>query len=86
MHRWLRGSQVQAEIANRCIELLSLPEGKTAYVLDVGCGSGLSGQVNSSILLGKEFTRSGGDGVSCVGTRYSIFKSLRFASTTTTNT
>jgi len=86
VHRWLRGSQVQAEIANRCIELLSLPEGKTAYVLDVGCGSGLSGQVNSSILLGKEFTRSGGDGVSCVGTRYSIFKSLRFASTTTTNT
>jgi SAM-dependent methyltransferase len=35
---------VQAEIANRCIELLSLPEGKSSYILDVGCGSGLSGQ------------------------------------------
>lgn len=35
---------MQAEIANRCIELLSLPEGKSSYILDVGCGSGLSGQ------------------------------------------
>jgi len=36
--------QVQAEIAERCIELLALPEGKCGYILDVGCGSGLSGQ------------------------------------------
>jgi 18S rRNA (guanine1575-N7)-methyltransferase len=36
--------QVQSEIAKRCIELISLPEGRPAYVLDVGCGSGLSGQ------------------------------------------
>jgi len=36
--------QIQRDIANRCIELLSLPEGKSSYILDVGCGSGLSGQ------------------------------------------
>lgn len=36
--------QIQADIAERCIELLALPEGKSAYILDVGCGSGLSGQ------------------------------------------
>lgn len=36
--------QVQREIANRCIELISLPDDESAYVLDVGCGSGLSGQ------------------------------------------
>mmetsp|Transcript_35570 Transcript_35570/g.80225 ORF Transcript_35570/g.80225 Transcript_35570/m.80225 type:complete len:293 (+) Transcript_35570:129-1007(+) len=36
--------KVQNEIAQRCIELLNLPEDKTAYILDCGCGSGLSGQ------------------------------------------
>ena len=35
---------IQRDIADRCIELLNLPEGKSAYILDVGCGSGLSGQ------------------------------------------
>ena len=34
---------VQAEIADRCIELLNLPPGSKRFVLDVGCGSGLSG-------------------------------------------
>ena len=35
---------IQAEIAQRAIELLSLPTGRPSYILDVGCGSGLSGQ------------------------------------------
>ena len=34
---------VQADIADRCIELLNLEPGKKKFVLDVGCGSGLSG-------------------------------------------
>jgi len=33
------------EITNRAIEMLGLPEGKPSYILDIGCGSGLSGQV-----------------------------------------
>jgi len=36
--------RVQAEIAARCVELLNFPaEGGKRFVLDVGCGSGLSG-------------------------------------------
>ena len=36
---------VQREITLRAIELLLLPPEQTAFILDVGCGSGLSGQV-----------------------------------------
>jgi 18S rRNA (guanine1575-N7)-methyltransferase len=36
---------VQREITERAIELLKLPEDKPSLVLDVGCGSGLSGKV-----------------------------------------
>ncbi len=35
---------IQAEITERAIEMLNLPEGRPSYVLDVGCGSGLSGE------------------------------------------
>ena len=34
---------IQSEITQRAIEMLALPEGKTCYLLDIGCGSGLSG-------------------------------------------
>jgi 18S rRNA (guanine1575-N7)-methyltransferase len=36
---------VQREITLRAIELLLLPQDQTALILDVGCGSGLSGTV-----------------------------------------
>ena len=35
---------IQAEITERAIELLDLPPGRPSYILDVGCGSGLSGE------------------------------------------
>ena len=35
--------RVQAEIAARCVELLNFPAGARRLVVDVGCGSGLSG-------------------------------------------
>jgi 18S rRNA (guanine1575-N7)-methyltransferase len=35
---------IQAEIAQRAIELLALPPSRPSYILDIGCGSGLSGQ------------------------------------------
>ncbi len=30
-------------MAERCLELLAFPEGEPRAVLDIGCGSGLSG-------------------------------------------
>jgi 18S rRNA (guanine1575-N7)-methyltransferase len=36
---------VQREITERAIELLRLPAAKPSFILDIGCGSGLSGQV-----------------------------------------
>jgi 18S rRNA (guanine1575-N7)-methyltransferase len=35
---------IQAEITQRAIELLVLPTHRPSYILDIGCGSGLSGQ------------------------------------------
>ena len=36
---------IQAEISARAIEMLALPEGEPRFILDIGCGSGLSGEV-----------------------------------------
>lgn len=36
---------IQREITERAIELLKLPPNRPSFILDVGCGSGLSGQV-----------------------------------------
>jgi 18S rRNA (guanine1575-N7)-methyltransferase len=36
---------IQAEMSYRAMELLNLPDDKCSYVLDIGCGSGLSGEV-----------------------------------------
>ena len=36
---------IQREITERAIELLKLPNDRPSFILDVGCGSGLSGQV-----------------------------------------
>lgn len=35
--------QIQTEMTQRAVELLNLPE-RTCYLLDIGCGSGLSGE------------------------------------------
>ena len=35
---------IQQEITNRAIEMLGLSENRPSYILDIGCGSGLSGQ------------------------------------------
>ncbi|KAI0235564.1 18S rRNA (guanine1575-N7)-methyltransferase [Massospora cicadina] len=40
-----RIATIQAEMTLRALELLNLPEGQPAYLLDVGCGSGLSGEI-----------------------------------------
>uniref|UniRef100_A0A0N5AYJ7 18S rRNA (Guanine-N(7))-methyltransferase n=1 Tax=Syphacia muris TaxID=451379 RepID=A0A0N5AYJ7_9BILA len=38
---------VQSEMADRALELLALPDDEPALLLDIGCGSGLSGDVLS---------------------------------------
>ena len=35
--------QIQSEMSERALELLALPEDESCYLLDIGCGSGLSG-------------------------------------------
>jgi len=51
---------VQREITERSIELLRLPTSKPSYILDIGCGSGLSGQVleeNGHVWVGCDISR-----------------------------
>lgn len=38
---------VQTKLAQRALELLALPDDQPSFILDIGCGSGLSGQVLS---------------------------------------
>jgi len=40
-----RMMEIQVQLCQRAIELLSLPEDKPCFLLDIGCGSGLSGEV-----------------------------------------
>lgn len=35
--------KIQVDMCERAIELLALPEDETCLILDIGCGSGLSG-------------------------------------------
>jgi 18S rRNA (guanine1575-N7)-methyltransferase len=37
--------QAQYELTERCIQILAIPDGKIPLILDIGCGSGLSGEV-----------------------------------------
>lgn len=36
--------EIQSEMAARCIELLEIPDSDPRLILDIGCGSGLSGE------------------------------------------
>ncbi|WWC89401.1 uncharacterized protein L201_004325 [Kwoniella dendrophila CBS 6074] len=40
-----RVKSIQAQMTRRALELLALPDDETAFVLDIGCGSGLSGEL-----------------------------------------
>ena len=39
-----RVMEIQATMSDRAIEMLALPEDEPSMILDVGCGSGLSGE------------------------------------------
>ena len=38
-----RMMEIQSSMSDRAIELLNLPEGMPLFLLDIGCGSGISG-------------------------------------------
>jgi 18S rRNA (guanine1575-N7)-methyltransferase len=40
-----RVQQIQSDMTYRALELLNLPPGEPAFLLDIGCGSGLSGEI-----------------------------------------
>ncbi|KAH9993772.1 williams-Beuren syndrome critical region protein 22 [Russula vinacea] len=40
-----RIQQIQADMTYRALELLNLPQDEPAFLLDIGCGSGLSGEI-----------------------------------------
>ncbi|CAG8452015.1 11296_t:CDS:2 [Paraglomus brasilianum] len=37
--------EIQSDMARRALELLNLPPNTSCYLLDIGCGSGLSGEI-----------------------------------------
>lgn len=50
---------IQVQMCERAIELLLLPEDKPCFLLDIGCGSGLSGSVledNGHIWIGMDIS------------------------------
>lgn len=68
---------IQNEITDRCIELLRLPPDRTCLILDVGCGSGLSGNVlerHGHIWVGCDVSK---DMLYVANRRIEIKKSLR---------
>jgi len=40
-----RVQMIQAQMTHRALELLALPPDESAFLLDIGCGSGLSGEI-----------------------------------------
>ncbi|KAG6833700.1 hypothetical protein H0H87_002897 [Tephrocybe sp. NHM501043] len=40
-----RNQQIQADMTYRALELLNLPPEEPSFLLDIGCGSGLSGEI-----------------------------------------
>ena len=47
--------EIQATMSERAIEMLNLKEDEPSYILDVGCGSGLSGEcLDEQVIPGKK--------------------------------
>ncbi|KAG9102819.1 hypothetical protein FRC06_001008 [Ceratobasidium sp. 370] len=40
-----RNQEIQSQMTLRALELLNMPEGDSPFLLDIGCGSGLSGEI-----------------------------------------
>lgn len=56
-----RMMQIQNDMTERALELLALPEDVPSFILDLGCGSGLSGECleeNGHVWVGLDISRS----------------------------
>ena len=40
-----RMNNIQVEITSRCLEMMDLPKDHPSYLLDIGCGSGISSEI-----------------------------------------
>jgi 18S rRNA (guanine1575-N7)-methyltransferase len=52
---------IQTQLANRALEILAIPKSKSKLLLDIGCGSGISGNVlghNNHMWLGLDISRA----------------------------
>lgn len=52
--------KIQAELSERAYELLDFEESKRGFILDIGCGSGLSGEVlteNGHLWVGMDISK-----------------------------
>lgn len=53
--------EIQVQMCERAIELLALPDDQPSLILDIGCGSGLSGSVleeNNHHWIGIDISKS----------------------------
>jgi 18S rRNA (guanine1575-N7)-methyltransferase len=53
--------EIQQKLSERALELLTLPEDQPSFILDIGCGSGLSGEVlsdNGHYWIGVDISKS----------------------------
>ncbi len=60
-HFSTRMIEIQNEMSERALELLALPEDTPAFILDIGCGSGLSGEClteNGLCWIGVDISKS----------------------------
>lgn len=56
-----RMMDIQRQMSSRALELLALPEDESCFLLDVGCGSGLSGELlteNGHFWIGVDISQS----------------------------
>jgi 18S rRNA (guanine1575-N7)-methyltransferase len=53
--------EIQQKLSERALELLALPDEQPCFILDIGCGSGLSGEIlsdNGHYWVGVDISRS----------------------------
>jgi 18S rRNA (guanine1575-N7)-methyltransferase len=53
--------EIQTQLAKRALEILAIPKNKSKLILDIGCGSGISGNVlgaNNHMWIGLDISKA----------------------------